>query len=62
MDPMHDEIDPLWWEDVLAAAPLHGPYELPELLSPHLDRAAADPAVVGLQKLVLHWRRSRRRC
>ena len=53
MEPMSDEIDPLWWEDVLAAAPLDGPYELPELLSTHLDRAAADPAVIGLQWLVL---------
>ena len=38
---------------MLAAAPLDGPYELPELLSTHLDRAAADPAVIGLQWLVL---------
>ncbi|WP_223984693.1 DUF4209 domain-containing protein [Arthrobacter sp. NicSoilB8] len=50
---MSDEIDPLWWEGVLTAAPLDGPYELPELLSAHLDRAAADPAVIGLQELVL---------
>lgn len=53
MKPMSDEIDPRWWEDVLAATQPDGPYELPELLSRYLDRAAADPAVIGLQELVL---------
>lgn len=53
MDPVSDAIDPSWWEDVLAAASLDDSYEPPELLSTHLDRAAADPAVTGLQELVL---------
>lgn len=45
-------IDPSWWEDVLAAASLD-PYESPDLLSLHLDRAAADPSATGLRKQVL---------
>lgn len=53
MDPVSDAIDPSWWEDVLAAASLDDPYEPPELLSTHLERAAADPAVTGLHQLVL---------
>ncbi len=53
MDPVSDAIDPSWWEDVLAAASLDDPYEPPELLSTHLERAAADPAVTGLHELVL---------
>lgn len=53
MDTVSAAIDPSWWEDVLAAAPLDDPYEPPELLSTHLERAAADPSVTGLHKLVL---------
>jgi hypothetical protein len=53
MDPKSDAIDPSWWEDALAVAPLSDPYEPPELLSRHLERAAADPAVTGIQELVL---------
>lgn len=53
MDPVSAAINPLWWEDVLAAALLDDPYEPPELLSTHLGRAAADPAVTGLHELVL---------
>ncbi|MBD2764457.1 DUF4209 domain-containing protein [Kocuria sp. cx-455] len=52
-DSVSDAINPTWWEDVLAAASLDDPYEPPELLSSHLDRAAADPAVTGLHELVL---------
>lgn len=52
MDPVSGAIDPSWWEDVLAAASLD-PYDPPELLSTHLERAAADPAVTGLHELVL---------
>lgn len=54
MDSVSEAIDPSWWEDVLAAASLDGLYEPPELLSTHLDRAAADPSVTGLRELVLH--------
>jgi len=53
MDPVNDAIDPSWWEDVLAAASPREPFEPPELLSSHLERAAADPAVTGFQELVL---------
>lgn len=53
MDPEHDAIDPSWWESVLTGAARDDPYEPPELLSGHLERAAADPAVTGLQKSVL---------
>lgn len=49
---MSDEIDPMWWEDVLTAS-FDGPYEPPELLSAPLERAAADPAATGLHELVL---------
>ncbi|MCF2588519.1 DUF4209 domain-containing protein [Brevibacterium sp. UCMA 11752] len=52
-DSVSDAIDPTWWEDVLAAAARDGTYEPPELLSTHLERAAADPAVRGLHELVL---------
>lgn len=52
-DSVSDAIDPTWWEDVLAAAALDDPYEPPELLSVHLERAAADPAVTGFHELVL---------
>lgn len=52
-DPVSDAIDPRWWEDVLAAASLDDRYEPPELLSSHLEQAAADPAVTGLHALVL---------
>lgn len=52
-DSVSDAIDPTWWEDALAAASLDDPYEPPELLSTHLERAAADPAVTGLHELVL---------
>ncbi|MFD6444857.1 DUF4209 domain-containing protein [Promicromonospora sp. NPDC060204] len=50
---MSDAIDPSWWEDVLATAPLSGPYEPSESLSRHLERAAVDPAATGFQELVL---------
>jgi hypothetical protein len=53
MDPVSDAIDPSWWDDVLAPAALDDPYEPPELLSTHLERAAADPAVTGFEELVL---------
>lgn len=53
MNPVSDAIDPSWWEDVLAAASLDDPYEPPELLSTHFERAAGDPAVTGFQELVL---------
>lgn len=53
MDTVSEAIDPSWWEDVLAAASLDDPYEPPELLSTHLERAAADPSVTGLHELVL---------
>ena len=53
MDSKSDTIDPSWWEDVLTAASLTDPYEPPELLSTHFERAAADPAVTGFRKLVL---------
>lgn len=52
MDTVSEAIDPSWWEDVLAAA-LDDPYEPPELLSTHLEQAAADPSVTGLHELVL---------
>lgn len=52
-DSVSDAIDPTWWEDVLVAASLDDPYEPPELLSTHLERAAANPAVTGLHELVL---------
>lgn len=61
MDPVSDAIDPSWWEDVLAAVSLGDPYEPPELLSTHLKRAAADPAVTGLYELVLQVLASRQR-
>ncbi len=48
-----DAIDPTWWEDVLAAASLDDPYEPPELMSTHLEQAAADPSVTGLHEQVL---------
>lgn len=51
-DSVSDEIDPMWWEDVLTAS-FDGPYEPPELLSAPLERAAADPAATGLHELVL---------
>ncbi|GAB2472164.1 hypothetical protein GCM10027030_03290 [Luteococcus sediminum] len=54
MDTVSEAIDPSWWEDVLAAASLDDPYEPPELLSLHLEQAAADPSVTGLRELVLH--------
>jgi len=54
MDTASEAIDPSWWEDVLAAASLDDRYAPPELLSTHLERAAADPAVTGLHELVLH--------
>lgn len=38
---------------MLAAASLDDRYEPPDLLSSHLERAAADPAVKGLQAQVL---------
>lgn len=53
MEPMNDEINPSWWEDVLTAASREDPYEPPELLSLHFERVAADSAVTGLQELVL---------
>ncbi|WP_152191415.1 DUF4209 domain-containing protein [Georgenia satyanarayanai] len=53
MDPTSEAIDPSWWEDALAAAPLGDPYEPPELLATYLARAAADPAVTEFQELVL---------
>lgn len=53
MDTANEAIDPSWWEDVLAAASLDDPYEPPELLSTHLERAAADPSVTGLHELAL---------
>jgi hypothetical protein len=53
MDPVSDALDPSWWEDVLADAALDEIYEPPELLSTHLERAAADPAVTGLHQQVL---------
>jgi hypothetical protein len=53
MDTVSEAIDPSWWEDVLAAASLDDPYEPSELLSTHLERAAADPSVTGLHQLVL---------
>lgn len=52
MDTVNEAIDPSWWEDVLAGS-VDGPYEPPELLSAHLERAAADPSVTGLHELVL---------
>lgn len=52
MDTVSEGIDPSWWEDVLAAA-LDDPYEPPELMSTHLEQAAADPSVTGLHELVL---------
>ena len=53
MGTVSEAIDPSWWEDVLAAASLDDPYEPPELLSTHLERAAADPSVTGLHELAL---------
>lgn len=53
MVSISDEIDPSWWEAVLPAVTREDPYEPPELFSVHFDRAAADPAVTGVQKLVL---------
>lgn len=53
MDTVSEAIDPSWWEDVLAAASLDDPYEPPELLSTHLEQAAANPSVTGLHELVL---------
>jgi hypothetical protein len=53
MDPVNDAVDPSWWEDVLVAASLDSPFEPAELLSLHLERAAADQAVTGFQEQVL---------
>ncbi|WP_156388266.1 MULTISPECIES: DUF4209 domain-containing protein [unclassified Rhodococcus (in: high G+C Gram-positive bacteria)] len=53
MDTMSDAIDPSWWENALAAASVNDRYEPPELLSTHLERAAADPSVTGLHELAL---------
>lgn len=53
VDTVSEAIDPSWWENVLAAASLDDPYEPPELLSTHLERAAADPSVTGLHELAL---------
>lgn len=52
MDTVSEAIDPSWWEDVLAAA-LDAPYVPPELLSTHLEQAAADPSVTGFHERVL---------
>lgn len=53
VDTVSEAIDPSWWEDVLPAASLDDPYEPAELLSTHLERAAADPSVTGLHELAL---------
>lgn len=53
IDPRSDEIDPSWWEHALAAPSIDGPYELPELLSTHLQRASNDAKLGAFQKSVL---------
>lgn len=53
MVSISEEIDPSWWETVLPVLTREDPYEAPELLSTHFDRAAAESSVSGSQKLVL---------
>lgn len=53
MDEMSEAIDPSWWTDVFADTDLTDSYEGPEVLSRHLEKAAADPAVTGQRELVL---------
>lgn len=53
MDPVKDEIDPSWWEDVLAPVPLDDPHAPIYSLSRHLSEAAEADSVAGFQRLVL---------
>lgn len=52
MDLENNQIDPSWWEDVLASATLAA-YEAPEMMSLHLQQAAQTDGVGSFQQDVL---------